>query len=188
MFKFIAIAVVVLVAAILVYAATRPDTFRVERRLHIQAPPEQVFAQINDFRRWQSWSPYEKLDPQMQREIGGPAQGTGASYSWDGNSKAGAGRMEIVQSVPSSRVDIQLDFSRPMRARSSAQFTIVPQGDGSEVTWAMNGDMPYVSKVFSVFVNMDNMIGKAFEEGLGNLKRLSERDGAAAPALRAGGG
>jgi len=183
MFKFIAIAIVVLIAAVLIYAATRPDTFRVERRLHIQAPPEQVFAQINDFNRWRAWSPYEKLDPQMQREIGGAAQGTGATYSWDGNNKAGAGRMEIVQSVPSSKVDIQLDFSRPMRARSSAQFTIVPQGNGSEVTWAMNGDMPYVSKVFSVFVNMDRMIGKAFEEGLGNLKRLSEHGGSAAPAL-----
>ncbi|MGO4223382.1 SRPBCC family protein [Lysobacter sp. TAF61] len=175
MFKFIAIAVVVLIAAVLLFAATRPDTFRVERRAHIQAPPEQVFAQINDFRRWQAWSPYEKLDPQMQREIGGAAQGTGATYRWDGNSKAGAGRMEIVQSVPSSRIEIQLDFSRPMQARSTAQFTIVPQGNGSDVTWSMNGDQPYMSKLFSVFVNMDRMIGKDFEAGLDNLRQLSER-------------
>lgn len=174
MLKIVAVVVVLLIAAVLVFAATRPDSFRVQRSAHIQAPPERIFAQINDFNRWRAWSPYEKLDPQMQREIAGAAQGVGATYQWDGDSKAGAGRMEITQSLPSSRIDVKLDFTRPMQAHSVAQFTIVPSGNGSDVTWTMQGPQPYMAKLFTMFMNMDRMIGKDFEEGLGNLKRISE--------------
>lgn len=174
MLKFIALAIVAIIVVVLVIAATRPDTFRVERSVLIQAPPQRIFEQLNDFHRWRAWSPYEKLDPAMTREIDGAAQGVGATYRWDGNSKAGAGRMEIVQADPGSHVRIQLDFTRPMEAHNVAEFSIAPEGDASRVTWSMQGQQPYLGKLFGLVFNMDRMIGKDFEEGLQNLKRVAE--------------
>lgn len=174
MFKLIAIAIVVLIAAVLLFATARPDDFRVQRSVLIQAPPERVHAQINDFHRWQAWSPYEKLDPAMTRSIGGAAQGVGATYGWSSEGKAGAGRMEITRSE-ASRITIQLDFTRPFEAHNVAEFSIVPQGDASEVTWAMSGRQPYVAKLMGLFFDMDQMIGRDFEEGLNNLKRIAEQ-------------
>lgn len=175
MLKTIAIAVVALLAAVLAFAATRPDTFRVQRATSIKAPPEKIFALINDFHSWDAWSPYEKLDPAMKRTRSGAANGKGAVYAWESDGKAGAGRMEITESSASSKVAIQLDFAKPFESHNIAEFTLEPQGDATHVTWAMQGPSPYISKVIGLFFNMDQMIGKDFEAGLANLKTLTEK-------------
>lgn len=175
MLKTIALAVVAAIAALLIFAATRPDTFRVERTARIQAPAEKIFPLIDDFHRWGTWSPYEKLDPEMKRTFGGSASGKGATYAWDSKGKAGAGRMEIVESSPSSKIAINLDFTSPMEGHNLAEFTLQPQGDATQVTWSMSGKSPYVAKLMGIFFNMDQMIGKDFEAGLANLKTATEK-------------
>jgi hypothetical protein len=172
--KIAAMTVAILLAAVLGFAATRPDTFRVERTATIQASPGEIVPLLTDFHRWSSWSPYEKLDPGMKRTFSGASAGPGAIYEWDGNAKAGAGRMEILESSP-SKVAIQLDFTAPMEGHNRAEFTLEPEGDATRVTWTMHGPSPYVAKVMGVFFNMDTMIGKDFETGLGNLKAIAER-------------
>jgi uncharacterized protein YndB with AHSA1/START domain len=154
MIKTIAIGVVVLITAILLFAATRPDTFRVQRAATIKAQPEKIFALINDLHRWDAWSPYEKKDPAMKRVYGGAAQGKGAAYAWEGNKEVGTGRIEITESSPPSRVTMTLDMIKPIKAHNIVEFTLEPQGGSTTVTWAMNGDMPYISKILSVFLNM----------------------------------
>jgi uncharacterized protein YndB with AHSA1/START domain len=181
MFKKIAIAAAVVVVLFLVYAATRPDTFRVERAASINAPPEKVFALINDLHSWTVWSPFEKKDPAMKRTISGAPNGKGAVYEWDGNKEIGKGRMEITQTVPPSRVWIRLDFVRPFEAHNDVEFTLTPQGDATKVTWAIHGPSPYISKVMGIFCNMDKMIGKDFETGLANLKSIAEKEAAEGP-------
>ena len=175
MFKIIAIIIGLLLAGLLIFAATRPDAFRVQRQVSIKAPPEKIFPLINDFHQWGAWSPYEKLDPTMKRTYSGAGLGKGAVYAWDGSGKAGAGRMEIQESSPSSRVAIQLDFTKPFEARNTAEFTLQHQGDATTVTWAMYGPSPYIAKLMGVFFSMDTMIGKDFEAGLANLKSTSEK-------------
>jgi hypothetical protein len=175
MLRKIAFAIVVLIAAILVFAATRPDTFRVERRLAMRAAPEKIFPLINDFHNWGSWSPWEKLDPQMQRTHSGAASGAGAVYAWEGNSDVGAGRMEIVSETPPTQLNIKLDFLKPFEAHNTTEFRLEPSGDSTMVTWAMLGNNNYVSKLFSLFMNMDAMIGGDFEKGLANMKEIAER-------------
>ena len=175
MLKIIAIVVVVLIAAVLGMAATKPDTFRVQRATSIKAPPEKVFALINDFHNWGQWSPWEKLDPALNRTYSGPASGKGAVYEWTGNSKVGAGRMEITEPTPSSKILIKLDFIKPFEGHNMADFTLEPQGDTTNLSWAMYGPTPFVSKVMQVFINMDSLIGKDFEAGLANLKAAAEK-------------
>jgi hypothetical protein len=166
--------IVLAVLALLAYAASRPDSFRVERSTRIDAPPQKILPLIDDFHAWSSWSPYEKLDPAMKRTFSGPPRGVGSIYEWDGNSKAGAGRMEI-KSADASRVAIQLAFTRPFRANNLAEFTLVPDGSATRVTWGMTGSSTFVTKLFGVFMNMDNLIGRDFVTGLANLKAASER-------------
>jgi hypothetical protein len=173
MLKMIAIALACLLIAILAFATTKPDTFRVQRTATIKAAPDKIFTQINDFHNWAAWSPYEKLDPNMKKTLSGAASGRGAVYEWDGNSKAGKGRMEITDSEP-SRIAIKLDFVKPMEGHNIAEFTMLPKGDSTEVTWAMDGPSSYLTKVVSVFVNMDHLIGKEFETGLANLRAVTE--------------
>ena len=175
MIKAVAIVVVVLIVGLLYFAAIKPDTFSVQRSTTIKAPPEKLYAIVNDFHRWTDWSPWEKLDPLMTRTHSGAASGTGAVYEWRGNAKVGAGRMEITESVPASKVGIKLDFIKPFEGHNIAEFTLVPQGAGTDVTWAMRGPTPFVSKLMQVFVNLDSMIGKDFESGLANLKALAEK-------------
>ena len=175
MFKKIAIVIVVLLAGLLAYAATKPDTFRVQRTTSIDAPPDKIFALINDFHGWGSWSPWDKLDPAMKKAHSGPANGKGAVYEWDGNDKVGTGRMEITESSAPSRVTIKLDFIRPMEAHNVAEFTLEPKGNATNVTWAMYGPSPYLAKLMTVFLSMDSMVGKDFETGLGNLKAIAEK-------------
>lgn len=174
MLKIIAIVFVVAIVAVLGYAATRPNTFRVARSTVIQAPPEKVYALIEDFHAWRSWSPYEALDPAMSRAYGGPAKGLGSTYDWSGNGKAGAGRMEIVKAVSPGELDISLDFTKPFAAHHKARFTLVPEGDITRVTWAMEGASPFMFKVMSLVFDMDKMLGKDFETGLASLKAQAE--------------
>jgi uncharacterized protein YndB with AHSA1/START domain len=172
MLKTIAIVVVVLLAALLVFAATKPDTFRVQRATSIKAPPEKVFVLINDLHSWGAWSPWEKLDPAMKRTHSGAASGKGAVYAWEGSGEVGAGRMEIIEAAPPSKVKIKLDFLKPFEAHNIAEFTLEPKGDATEVIWAMYGPNTYLSKLIGVFVSM---IGKSFEAGLANLKAAAEK-------------
>ena len=175
MLKTIALIVVVLIAGVLIFASTKPDTFRVERTTRIQAPAAKIFPLIDDFHRWEAWSPYEKLDPGMKRTFGGAPAGKGATYAWEGSSKAGAGTMEITESQPASKVAIKLDFVKPFEGHNTAEFTLQPQGGATQVTWAMYGPSPYVAKLTGIFFNMDQMIGKDFETGLANLKTATEK-------------
>lgn len=170
----IALIVGVVLAALLVYAATRPKNFRVQRSVTMHASPERIFPLINDFQSWPLWSPYEKLNPAMKRTYTGPRSGPGAASSWDGNSKAGAGKMEIVSLVPASKLVVKLDFSRPFEGHNTAEFTLDRAGDNTTVTWAMFGPQNFMLKLISIFMNMDRLMGKEFEEGLHNLKTLTE--------------
>jgi uncharacterized protein YndB with AHSA1/START domain len=171
----IAAIVVVAVVAVLVYAATRPDTFRVQRTASIKAPPEKIFATLNDFQRWGAWSPWETKDPAMKRTFSGAEKGRGAVYEWDGDKNVGKGRMEITESSPPSKVALDLNMMKPFEASNTVEFTLEPQGDVTRLTWAMNGRTPYIAKIVHVFVDMDRMLGKDFETGLANLKTLAER-------------
>jgi carbon monoxide dehydrogenase subunit G len=175
MLKTIAVAVAVVIVGILVYAATKPDSFRVQRAASIDAPPEKIFAVLNDFRRWDAWSPWEKKDPAMKRSFSGAPSGKGARYAWEGDKNVGQGSLEIAESVAPSRLAMRLDFVKPFEAHNIVEFALEPRGNGTNVVWSMQGGMPYVSKLMSVFIDMDQMIGKDFEAGLANLKAVAEK-------------
>src|SRR6266403_679333 len=171
----IGIVLVVAVAIILILAATKPDGFSVQRVITVQAPPEGIFPFINDFHQWGSWSPYENKDPAMKRSYSGAASGNGAVYAWEGNRNVGSGRMEIMDASAPSKIVIKLDFFTPFEGHNTAEFTMLPQGDATNVTWLMHGPSPFMGKIMHVFINMDRMVGKDFEIGLANLKRLAEK-------------
>ena len=180
MFEIIAVIAVVLTVAaaiVLVLALNKPDKFSVQRAAVVRAQPEQIFPLINDFHRWGSWSPYETKDPAMQRSFTGAASGKGAVYNWNGNKNVGSGRMEIIEASP-SQIVIKLDFFTPFEGHNTAEFTLLPQGNATDlatnVTWRMYGPAPFMSKIMQVFINLDSMVGKDFEVGLANLKRLTE--------------
>jgi uncharacterized protein YndB with AHSA1/START domain len=169
----ILIVIAVAVAAVLAYAASKPDTFMVRRSASIAAPPEKIFPMIDDLRAQSAWSPFEK-DPNMKRTHSGAPRGKGAVYEWDGNRQVGAGRIAITESVPSSKVVLALDMSRPFTAHNTVEFTLDRIGAGTNVTWAMQGRQPYMAKVMGLFVDCDKMCGGLFEEGLAKLKALAE--------------
>ena len=175
MFKIAVIVVVALLAGLLGYAATQPDNFSIRRSIVIKAPPEKIYPLISDFHKWGEWSPWEKIDPTMQRSFSGADHGPGAVYGWDGNGRAGAGRMEILPVTTPTSVVIQLDFLRPFKSRNTATFTLQSQGDGTTVDWVMAGPSPFIRKLMGVFFNLDKLVGTDFETGLGNLKRISEQ-------------
>jgi uncharacterized protein YndB with AHSA1/START domain len=170
----IAVIIAIAIAAILALAATKPDTLSVQRSISIKAPPEKIFAAIKDFHRWRSWSPYEEKDPGMKRTYSGASAGKGAIYEWNGNKNVGSGRMEILETAP-NKTTIKLDFFTPFEGHNTAEFTALPRGDVTTLTWAMRGPAPFMSKVMQVFMNMDTMIGKDFEIGLANLKDVAEK-------------
>jgi carbon monoxide dehydrogenase subunit G len=177
MFEAIAIiagVIVVAIAAVLILAANKPDTFRMQRAATVRAPPERIISLLSDFRQWGAWSPWEHKDPALKRDFSGAASGVGAVYAWEGNKNVGKGRMEILEASP-SKVVIKLDFLAPFEAHNTAEFSMLPQGDATEVTWAMHGPAPLMSRVMQVFFNMDKMVGKDFEAGLANLKQATER-------------
>jgi len=175
MFKKIGIIGTLLIVSLLAYAATKPDTFLVQRTVTIAAPRENVFGLIQDLHQWASWSPWEKMDPAMKKTYRGAPLGRGAILEWDGNHDVGAGRMEIVSTVPSSQVVIKLDFLKPFEAHNQAEFTLDGGGTATTVTWAMHGPQPFIMKVMDLVLGMDKMVGKDFETGLANLKQLAEK-------------
>jgi uncharacterized protein YndB with AHSA1/START domain len=165
----------VLFVALLIYASTKPDTFQIQRAATIQAPPEKIFPLFNDFHNWTSWSPWEKMDRNLKRTYSGPASGPGAVYEWEGNKKVGQGRMEIAETSPPSKLTIKLDFLKPFEAHNTTVFTLVPQGNSTNVTWTMHGQQPFMFKVMKTFIDMDKLVGKDFEAGLANLKSIAEK-------------
>ena len=168
----IGIALIVVVMSLAI--ATRPKTFRVERTLLINAPAEVLFPFINDFHLWRRWSPFEKLDPNLQRTFSGADAGKGATYEWLGNREAGRGKMVIVESVPAQRVAIDLFFLKPFKSTSLAEFSFVPESGGTNVSWAMSGNNTVAGKAISLVASMDKYLGTAFDEGLANLERAVE--------------
>jgi hypothetical protein len=182
MFEIIAVVAIVLaiaIAVVLILAATKPNTLTVQRALSVKAAPESIFPLINDFRQWVTWSPYENKDPALKRSYSGAPSGKGAVYGWEGNKNVGSGRMEILDASAPSKIVIKLDFFTPFEGHNTAEFTMLPQGDATNVTtnviWLMHGPSPFIGRIMQVFIDMDRMIGKDFEAGLANLKRLTEK-------------
>jgi uncharacterized protein YndB with AHSA1/START domain len=176
MLKIILIVVVLAIAGLLAYATTRPDEFRVQRSLSIRAPAATIFPLVNDLTAWKQWSPYEPKDPNMQHRYEGPASGVGAKMAWAGNNQVGEGSMQIRESEPDRKIVRQLEFEKPMKTQNVAIFDFVSSGETTTVTWAMEGKANFVSKLMSVFFDMDQMIGGDFAQGLQNLKQITEQN------------
>lgn len=174
MLKKVVLALAVAVVGFFALVASRPSTFRVERSLTMAAPAELPFGLVNSFGNWRHWSPWEKLDPAMKKTLDGPFAGPGAIYMWSGNDKAGQGKMTILDSQLYERIRIQLEFIKPWQATNVTTFTFEPAPEGVTVRWAMEGQNTFMGKAFSLFMDMDGMIGKDFENGLATMKSLVE--------------
>jgi uncharacterized protein YndB with AHSA1/START domain len=168
------VALGVIVAGTLVVVATRPTEFRVTRTARIAAPPAAVFAQVNDFRKWDAWNPWAKIDPAMKQSYEGSPAGVGAVYTWVGNAQVGEGRMTLTESRPNELIRIKMEFFKPFAATSSAEFTFKPEGDQTVVTWSMEGRNNFMAKAVHLVMNMDRMIGGQFEKGLTQMKAVAE--------------
>lgn len=177
MLKKLFLSVLVVVIALLLWAAVRPDTYTVSRSALVQAPPERVFALLADFRQWPKWSPWAKLDPDMQQFFDGPARGPGAAYSWQGDDKVGKGRMTILRETPPHQLQIKLDFLEPYPTTSTSTFVLVPEGDATRVTWTVDGPAPYVLRLVGIFFDMEKAMGGDFERGLANLQQAARSGG-----------
>ena len=175
MLKYIGLGVLLLIAGVLVLAGLRPDTFQVRRSASIKAAPEQIFPLINDLHRFNTWNPFEKKDPNLKRSYSGPESGKGAAYAFDGNKDVGKGTLEILDSAPGSRVTMSLHMVEPFEVRNRVDFTLEPKAGATEVTWTMQGAVPYFAKIIHLFVNMDRMVGTQFEAGLASLKTIAEK-------------
>lgn len=173
--KTLLIVLIVTIAALIGLVASRPDSFRVERGIDIQAPADKIYALLDDFRKWPQWSPWENLDPAMRRTLSGAERGVGAVYAWDGSDSVGAGRMEILQADAPGKLTIKLDFVKPFEGHNTAEFTLEPKGSATHVRWAMFGPSPFAAKFMGLFFDMDQAIGRDFEKGLGTLKAAAEK-------------
>jgi carbon monoxide dehydrogenase subunit G len=171
----IVIAIVALILAVLVYASSKPDTFRVQRSIVVNVPPEKIFALINDFHKWDRWAPQDQQDPTMHRTYSGPAEGKGAVSEWTGSGSTGQGRMEVVESTPPKTVTIKVDFVKPFAAHNTNQFVLEPTGAATRVTWTIDASNLYAMKVMSIFVNIQKEFGKHMESGLSSLKAAAEK-------------
>jgi hypothetical protein len=174
MWKTIIIAAAVLVVLFVVIVAMRPADFRITRTGRVFGPPGTVFEQVNDFHKWEAWSPWAKLDPNAKNTFAGPSAGPGASMEWAGNNKVGAGRMTILESRPGAMIRIKLEFFKPFKATNLAEFTFKPEGEQTSVTWSMSGKNNFMVKAVGMFMNCDKMIGSEFEKGLANLNVVSQ--------------
>ncbi len=170
----IAIAIVLAIIGTLVLAASKPDVFHLQRSIVIDAMPARIFPLINDLRAHESWNPFDKPDPDTRKTHAGAEQGAGSIYEWDGKGQAGAGRLSILESAPSSRIAMQLEMLKPFKSSNQVIFQLAPAGSATHLTWTMQGPVPYPAKVMHVFFNMDRMIGRQFETGLENLKNIAE--------------
>jgi Polyketide cyclase / dehydrase and lipid transport len=173
----ILLALVFIAIIFFVVIAGRPDEFVVTRSAKISAPPEAVFPHVNDFHKWEAWSPWAKMDPQCKNTFDGASAGKGAGFSWDGNKKVGAGRMTIMESRPSDLILIKLEFLKPFKATNTAEFTFKPEGSRTVVTWSMTGKNNFFFKAFGLFMDCDKMVGKDFEKGLAAMKSAAETAG-----------
>lgn len=175
-FTLVAVVAVAALSALLMIAASKPDTFAVQRSATIAASAEKIHPLINDLRSFNTWNPYERKDPNMRRSYRGNARGPGAGYDFAGNKEVGNGSIEITDSRMPHRVEMKLDMYEPFEAHNIVEFTLVPRGEtATEVTWALRGPANFISKLMGVFFDMDQMIGRDFEAGLANLKALAER-------------
>lgn len=169
----IALVLFVLLAACAAFIASRPSEFRIARSRALSAPPDVVYTYVNDFKKWPEWSPWEKVDPSMKRELSGTPAGLGAVYYWSGNNRAGEGRMTITDARPGRSLTLRLEFIKPFAATNTAQFDFVPSGQGTAVTWAMTGRNNFMAKAFGVLMDMDKMVGTEFEKGLATLDSVT---------------
>lgn len=175
MLKLLLITAFVLLAALMVYVATRPASFRIQRSIRIAATRETLFSYVSDLHNFDAWSPWSPLDPAMRKTHSGAANGVGASYEWQGNNKVGHGRMEIIEATAPERVLIKLDFVKPFEAHNMAEYLLAERDGETEFTWAMYGPNNFLSKVMGLFFSMDRMVGAQFEQGLAALKAVAER-------------
>lgn len=173
------------VAVFLAVVATRPSDFKVERSTTVPAPPAVVYAQVSDFGRWAAWSPWEKLDPSMKKEVTGTPGAVGHSYHWVGNKDVGEGRMTLVATRPGAGVDIKLEFLEPWKATNATTLATAADGAGTRVTWTMTGTNNFMMKAVTLFMDMDKMVGGDFERGLAGLRSVSEAEAAKAAAAPA---
>jgi len=177
----VGIGLAAVIVVLLILIATRPSTYRVERHATVAAPVDVVFAKVKDFRTWEAWSPWAKLDPQMKTKVDGTPGEVGSVYTWEGNDDVGSGRMTIAAIKPNERVDIKLEFLKPFESKADNGFTVEPAGKDTKITWFMAGENSFMGKAFSLVMDMDAMIGKDFENGLGSLKKVAEEAAKASP-------
>ncbi len=176
MIPYILVGVLVIILLFVIIVAMRPAEFTYVRSAKIPAPPEKVFPHVNDLHKWEKWSPWAKLDPSAKNAYSGPEAGVGATMAWTGNNKVGAGKMTIIESRPTDRIRIRLEFLKPMKATHTAEFTFQPEGNQTLMTWAMSGRNNFMGKAFGMLVNCDKMIGGQFEQGLASLKSVIEAE------------
>lgn len=178
MLKNILIVALLAVAGFAIYVATLPEDFAVERSAVIDAPADQVFPHVNDLKKWDDWSPWAKKDPNSKTAYEGADAGEGAVFKWDGNDEVGKGQMTIVESRPPERIGIKLEFERPFPGSSDVGFDFEPEGDGTKVTWSLSGKQDFVERaiMLAMGMQMDAMIGKEYEIGLANLKKIVESE------------
>ena len=165
----------IVIIGFMTIVAMRPSDFRVTRSMAMLAPPEAVFAQVNDFHKWEAWSPWAKIDPAMKQTYEGAPEGVGAIYNWEGNMEVGSGRITMIESRPNDFIQLRLEFFKPMKGVNTAEFTFKPEGEQTVVTWTMFGKNNFICKAFQLFMSMDKMIGDQFEKGLSDMKAIVER-------------
>ena len=169
------IVIVVVIGAAVVVVAMQPSHYRVQRSATMNAPALVVFNQVNDFHKWETWSPWARLDPNMKTTHEGAPSGNGAVYGWTGNSDVGEGRMTIIDSKPAELVKIKLEFIKPFAATSDTVFSFKPQGNRTAVTWTMDGENNFMGKAMCLVMNIDKMVGGDFEKGLVQMKSVAEK-------------
>jgi len=181
MAKKIFLFVALILLSFLLYVYSQPSDFRIQRSIVIKAPAEIVFSQLNDFHKWEAWSPWAKIDPQARNTFSGPDSGQGAIFSWSGNDEVGEGQMTIIESLPYSLIRIELLFSKPMVATNQTEFFLSPADGGITLNWSMSGQNSFICKVMCFFIDMDKMVGEQFEKGLQDIKAISETRSATIP-------
>ena len=174
MLKKILIVIGVIVVVFVIIVALQPAEFHIARTATIAAPAEVVFAQVNELKKWDAWSPWIKIDPAMKQTYEGPASGKGALSRWAGNNQVGEGSMTITESRPNELIRFDLEFIKPMAGTSTSEFTFKPEGNRTTVTWSMSGRNNFIAKAMCLFMNMDKMVGGEFEKGLAQMKSITE--------------
>jgi hypothetical protein len=184
MIKKIALGLLLVVVALVALVAVQPAEFRIERSATVATPPEVPFALVNDFHRWEAWSPWVKLDPDLKIEFGGPPSGVGSTYAWTGNQQVGTGRMTITDSQANERVGLRLEFEKPFQATNAATFTFRPVPAGTAVTWTMTGRNGFAGKAVGLVMNVDELVGQSFDEGLASITKIAEAESKAVAGAR----